>query len=278
MVSVQLGAAQAERLIPTLGSTGTASLRVLFAAVMLAPFLFARRPRLDAAALAAVAAYGICLAAMNATFYAALARCPLGPTVAIEFIGPLLLAICGSRRPRDLLFVALAAAGLAFLVQPWRTTSGLDPVGAFLALGAGALWACYILAGRVLGRRLGAGGAGLGATALGMTVAALVLLPCSLVAAPAVLRRPVLLGMTVLMALFSSAIPYSIEMMAMRRLSMRVFAILMSFEPVVAALAGLALLGQALSAVQWLAIGAIVAASLGSAAGDADPPEATDYR
>ncbi|MBE7211241.1 MAG: EamA family transporter [Gluconacetobacter diazotrophicus] len=270
MVCVQLGAVQAKLLFPVLGTTGTAGLRVLFAAVLLLPFLRRGRERLRLPGIAAIGAYGICLAAMNAVFYAALDRLPLGPTVAIEFLGPLALALLGSRRWPDLCWIGLAVLGLAFLLQPWRDLRhGFDPVGGLLALGAGGCWALYILAGRRLGRHV----TGIRATALGMGVAAAALLPFSLPVLPDTVGHPRLLLGAIVMALASSAIPYSIEMIAMRRLDMRVFAILMSLEPVIAALAGLFMLGESLSAARWLAVLAIVAASLGSALTDPVPPE-----
>lgn len=275
MLSVQMGAALAKLLFPVLGAPGTASLRVLLACLILLPALRLGSRRSfawpDRQVLGSVLAYGACLGVMNTVFYAALARLPLGVTVAIEFIGPLSLAVLGSRRPVDLLWIALAVGGLLLLLQPWHAAGAahrLDPVGVLLALVAGLAWALYILAGRRLGLRMG----GIAATALGMAVASLMLLPFAAHALPLALVRPRLLLAAAGMALLSSAIPYTIEMMAMRRMSMRGFSILMSLEPAIAALAGLALLGEHLSPVRWLAIAGIVAASLGSAATD-PPPE-----
>ncbi len=273
MLSVQLGAVLAKLLFPALGAAGTASLRVILACLILLPVLgrswpgrLGRRAWPDRQVLGSVLAYGVCLGVMNTVFYAALARLPLGVTVAIELIGPLSLAMLGSRRPIDLLWVALAVGGLLLLLQPWRAAHRLDPLGVLLALVAGIAWALYILAGRQVGRRIG----GITATALGMAVASAVVLPFAVGALPVALSRPGLLLAACLMALLSSAVPYSIEMMAMRRMSMRGFSILMSLEPAIAALAGLALLGEHLSPLRWLAIAGIVAASVGSAA--TDPP------
>ncbi len=274
MLSVQMGAALAKLLFPVLGAPGTASLRVLLACLILLPALClrpARRPAWpDRHMLGSVLAYGACLGLMNTVFYAALARLPLGVAVAIEFVGPLSLAVLGSRRPIDLLWVALAAGGLLLLLQPWHAAGAsrrLDPVGILLALVAGLAWALYILAGRRVGSRIG----GITATALGMAVASLMLLPFAVRAVPVALSRPELLLTACLMALLSSAIPYSIEMMAMRRMSMRGFSVLMSLEPGIAALMGLALLGEQLSPLRWLAVAGIVVASLGSAATDPVP-------
>ncbi len=272
MLSVQLGAALAKLLFPVLGAPGTASLRVLLACLILLPALHLGRRRPfrwpDRHALVSVLAYGACLGVMNSVFYAALARLPLGVTVAIEFVGPLSLAVLGSRRPVDLLWIALAVGGLILLLQPWHTPGAahrLDPLGVLLALVAGMAWALYILAGRRVGLRMG----GITATALGMAVASLMLLPFAAHALPLALSRPPVLLAAAGMALLSSAIPYTIEMMAMRRMSMRGFSILMSLEPAIAALTGLVLLGEHLSPLRWLAIAGIIAASVGSAATDA---------
>ncbi len=274
MLSVQLGAALAKLLFPVLGAAGTASLRVLLACLILLPALrLGSRRQLawpDRHMLVSVLAYGACLGVMNTVFYAALARLPLGVTVAIEFIGPLSLAVLGSRRAIDLLWIALAVGGLLLLLQPWRAAGRLDPLGVLLALVAGLAWASYILAGRRVGRRID----GIAATALGMGVASLMLLPFAVHALPLALSRPALLLAAAGMALLSSAIPYSIEMVAMRRMSMRGFSILMSLEPAIAALLGLVLLGEHLSLLRWLAIAGIIAASVGSAATDPLPEPA----
>ena len=272
MLSVQIGASLAKLLFPVLGAPGTASLRVLLACLILLPALRLGRRRPfawpDRHALGSVLAYGLCLGVMNSVFYAALSRLPLGVTVAIEFVGPLSLAVLGSRRPVDLLWIALAVGGLVLLLQPWRMPGAahrLDPLGVLLALVAGLAWALYILAGRRVGSRMG----GITATALGMAVASLMLLPFAAHALPLALSRPPVLLAAAGMALLSSAIPYTIEMMAMRRMSMRGFSILMSLEPAIAALTGLVLLGEHLSPLRWLAIAGIIAAWVGSAATDA---------
>ena len=278
MVSTQLGAVLAKLLFPVLGAAGTASLRVILACLILLPVLgwgwprrLGRRIWPDRQVLGSVLAYGVCLGVMNTVFYAALARLPLGVTVTIEFIGPLSLAMLGSRRPIDLLWVLLAVGGLSLLLQPWRAPHRLDPLGLLLALASGIAWASYILAGRRVGRRID----GTTAAALGMAVASAVVLPFAVGALPVALSRPGLLLAACLMALLSSAVPYSIEMMAMRRMSMRGFSILMSLEPAIAALTGLVLLGEHLSPLRWLAIGGSGAASVGSAATD-PPPEPAD--
>lgn len=276
MGSVQIGASIAKLLFPVLGPIGTTCLRVLLAAIVL--MLIARPWNRQAMArpsrrgMIAILAYGLSLAVMNMVFYAALARLPLGVTVAIEFMGPLTLAVIGSRRALDLLWAAMAIGALLLLLQPWQMAASqhrLDPLGVLLALGAAVTWALYILTGRHLGSHV----EGISATALGMSFAAIVVLPFGFEAVPALATHPALIASAFGMAMLSSAVPYSIEMMAMRRMSMRGFSILMSLEPAIATLAGLFLLGEHLSLTRWLAIGGIVAASLGSAAaGDAPQP------
>ncbi len=268
MVSVQLGASLAKLLFPAIGAPGTAALRVLLASlILLGVALLLRRRRFvpqPRRAAGLILAYGLILGGMNLVFYLALSRLPLGIVVAIEFMGPLCLALAGSRRALDLLWVVLAVAGLALLLAPWQVAHRLDPVGVLLALAAGAAWAAYIL----VGRRLGGQVTGVTATALGMSVAALVTLPLALPVVPLLAAQGWLLPAALGMALLSSAVPYSIEMWAMQRMSMRGFSILMSLEPAIAALTGLALLGEQLSLPRWLAIAGIVAASVGSALTD----------
>ncbi len=275
MLSVQVGASLAKLLFPVLGPVGTASLRVLLAAIVL--LLIARPWRQPALrrpsrqALAAIAAYGVTLGVMNTVFYAALARLPLGITVAIEFMGPLTLAVAGSQRALDLLWAALALGGLLLLTQPWSTGGHhIDPLGILFALGAGVSSGLYILTGRRLGTQV----EGSAAAALGMTVAALAVLPLGVRAIPQVAADPRLLAAALGMAVLSSAVPYSIEMVALRRMSTRGFSILMSLEPAIAALTGLVLLGEHLSPLRWIAIGGIVLACLGSAAAGEIPAPA----
>ena len=254
-VSPQLGAVIAVSLFDELGPAGAAFLRLAFAAVIL---LAIWRPRLSGD-LRLAAAFGVALGLMNWSFYEAIARIPLGVAVTIEFAGPLLVAVLGSRRPLDWLWVALAAAGIVVLVDP--TGGSMDPLGVAFAIAAGACWMAYIY----LSKRTGAafkGGSGL---ALAMAVGALVVLPAGLLQAQGAVTQPGLLGTALVVALASSVIPYSLELEALRRLPEAVFGVLMSLDPAVAALAGLVLLRQGLGVPQVIAIAMVVVASAGAA-------------
>ncbi len=273
IASYQLGASLAKSLFPLFGATGTVGLRILLSTIVLWAMWRPWRSLPDRAGLRALLPYGLSLGLMNLLFYLALARMTLGAAVSIEFTGPLALAFIGSRRPLDLLWAALVLAGLALLLRPSEAVSGVDPLGAALALGAGLCWAGYIVFGRRVGQRVRGGGA----TAFGMAIASIAVVPFCLPAMlPAAaahqhlslhLLRPLL--QSLLVAILCSALPYSLEMAAMRRVSTRSFGILMSLDPAAAALSGLLLLGERLSPAHWLAIGCVVLAALGSAlAGD----------
>jgi inner membrane transporter RhtA len=257
-VSVQFGAALATTLFDEIGPEGATLLRLVLSAVVLVlawrPSMRGR-PRAD---LRLAAAFGLTLGLMNFTFYEALDRIPLGVAVTIEFAGPVAVAVALSHRRLDLLWVALAAAGIVLLADPFGA-GGLDPAGLAFALMAATCWAGYILlAQRTAGRFRG--GEGL---ALAAVVAALVPLGPGLAVAGADLLHPhtLLLGLSV--AVLSSVIPYSLETEALRRMRANVFGVLMSLEPVVAAIAGLVVLGQRLDALDLFAMGLVVLASIG---------------
>jgi inner membrane transporter RhtA len=256
MMSLQVGAAFAKKLFGIAGPAGVVSLRLGFAALIL---LVVCRPswRLDRRTLGVVAAFGVVLAGMNVLIYHAFARIPLGAAVTFEFVGPLAVAVFGSRRKLDLLWAALAGAGVCLLS---KVDGGMDVLGVGFALSAGALWAAYILIARKVGKHT-SGGSGL---ALSMTFGALVAVPFGAVeAGPALVQPPVLLvGLVV--AVMSSVIPYSFELEALRHIPARVFGVLMSLEPGFGALAGLVVLHEALGPMQWLAIGSVVLASIGA--------------
>ncbi|HEX8243864.1 MAG TPA: DMT family transporter [Longimicrobium sp.] len=258
IVSVQGGAALAKGLFPVLGASGTVGLRIgLSALILLAAFRPSLR-RLGAAQWRVLVPYGVVLGVMNLVFYLALARIPLGLAVTVEFVGPLGVAVFGSRRAVDVAWVVLAAAGIA-LITPW-TGGGVDPAGVLLALAAGACWAAYILLGGRVSRTIPGGAA----VAIGMLIAAVTALPVSIAGGGFAHLTAGRFAAGVGVALLSSAVPYTLEMIALKELPARTFGILMSLEPAVAALAGLVFLREVLSPTQWLAVALVIAASAGS--------------
>ena len=268
VVSVQFGAAIAATLFARVGPAGAVLLRLLSASVILVAIW---RPRLRGrtrSELVLTAVFGLDLAAMNLTFYEAIHRIPLGIAVSIEFLGPLGVAVGASRRRIDLLWVALAATGILALTR--GGTHSLSAAGVAFALAAGAFWAAYILLNARLGRAF-EGGTGL---ALSMCIASVVVLPVGLAAGGGNLLEPrsLLLGAGV--GMLSSAIPYSLELEALRRISMHVFGVLMSLEPAMAALAGLVILGQSLTTRALIGIALVVVASAGASFGAREPPVA----
>lgn len=264
VASVQIGAAVATTLFDELGPSGTVLLRTAFAAAILVAIWRPGLPRGTTGPLRDAALFGVALAAMNLSFYAALDRIPLGIAVTFEFTGPFVVAVAGSRRPADLIWVALAAGGI-LLLSPIH--GSLDGLGVAFALLAGVFWAAYIVLTARIGRAF-AGGQGL---AWGMVVSTLLLLPGGLVGGGADLVQPGLLATGLAVAVLSSAIPYSLELEALRRLPKGTFGVLMSLEPGVAALVGLVVLGQGLSTTEVVAIALVVAAS-GGALGSAQAP------
>jgi inner membrane transporter RhtA len=258
--SIQLGAAFAVTLFDEVGPGGAVFLRLLFAAPILLAIWRPRVRGVERDSLRTVLVFGLVLGAMNWAFYEALDRIPLGVCVTLEMIGPLTVAVLGSRRPRDLVWIALAAVGVLLLANP--TTSDLDAVGVLLAFAAGALWGCYILLSARTGR-LFPGASGL---ALAMVAAAVLTAPAGLVQGGSDLLGPEILAAGAVVALACSVIPYSLEMEALRRLPEGVFGVMMSLEPGLAALSGYLILEQNLSVTDALAIGLVIAASAGAAA------------
>nr|WP_245646240.1 EamA family transporter [Nocardiopsis trehalosi] len=270
IVSVQLGAGIAKDLFHVLPPAAVVWLRLLTSAVV---FLVLARPavrgRTRADWLVAIA-FGVCLATMNYAIYQSFARIPLGIAVTIEFLGPLAVAVAGSRRRVDLVWVVLAGAGVALL---GRGDGGISLAGVAFALLAAAAWAGYILLSAATGRRF----AGTSGLAVASVVGTVMIAPMGIAEGGAALLDPHLLLIGVAVGLLSSVVPYTLEMQALRRMPPRVFGILMSLEPAAAALIGLAVLGEVLTPWQWLAIGCVVAASVGAtrrpraAAAAADP-------
>jgi inner membrane transporter RhtA len=268
--SVQGGAAVAKSLFPQLGPPGVVFLRLLFGSLALWAIT---RPQLrgrPAQDLRLVVLLGVVLVSLNVSFYESIDRTPLGIAVTVEFLGPLAVAVIGSRRPIDLVWVGVAAAGVALLADGGG--SPVEPLGIALAAVAGFFWACYIL----LGVRVGQAFAGASGLAPAMALGALLIAPWGIVSGGHNLRNPLLLGAGVGVGLLSSALPWSLELEALRRLPTHVFGIVLSLEPAVAALAGVVLLHEHLHARAWLAIALVVLASAGAARrrGPALPPDA----
>ncbi|TWP37258.1 EamA family transporter [Leekyejoonella antrihumi] len=259
IVSVQFGGALAATLIPTVGPAGAVALRLVIAAALL---LSVARPSLRAhtrSGWATVVAFAIALGLMNLCFYEALARLPIGVTVTIEFLGPLMLSTVTSRRPRD--FAAIIAAGCGVvlisgaLTTPW---SDLDLTGLALALAAGACWAAYIICSARTGQQF----AQLDGLAISMLLSAIAVLPLGIAAAGSSLVGGTVLAKGLGIAVLSSVLPYSLELVALRRLAANVFGILLSLEPAVAAVAGLLVLGQHLSLHELVGMALVVGASI----------------
>ena len=266
MFSIQAGASLAKSLFPAVGALGATSLRLGFGTLLL--WLVLRPWRMPWRTLPwkVLLGYGVSLGVMNTLFYLALQAVPLGIAIALEFTGPLGLALLGSRRPRDVAWVALAVAGLLLLV-PWSSQqAALDPLGVAYALGAGLCWALYI----VFGQKAGADH-GTQAVALGAMIAAVVAVPWGVIESGMALLAPALLPTGLAVALLSMALPYSLEMFALTRLPTSTFGMLMSLEPAIGALCGFVFLHEQLGVLQWLAIVAVVVATAGATLGARAP-------
>ncbi|NBM20683.1 EamA family transporter [Streptomyces sp. GC420] len=257
-VSVQFGAAIAVTLMPRAGALGVVTLRLAVASLLL---MVVCRPRLRGHSRAdwgTVLGFGLALAAMNTLFYQAADRIPLGPAVTLEVLGPLALSVIASRRVVNLLWAGLALCGV-FLLSGGGFDR-LDPVGAAFAVGAGAMWAAYIVFSARTGRRFPQADG----LALAMTVAALLTLPLGVAESGTLLVDPVILGLGAAVALLSSVLPYTLELLALRHIAASTFAVMMSLEPALATLAGLLILGQVLTPLEGLAIALVVVASIGA--------------
>ncbi|MFB7332939.1 DMT family transporter [Streptomyces adustus] len=257
-VSVQFGGALAVTLMPRAGALGVVSLRLLVAALVL---LLVCRPRLRGHSRAdwgTVVVFGIAMSAMNGLFYQAVDRIPLGPAVTLEVLGPLALSVVASRRALNLVWAGLALAGVFLLGG--GGFGDLDPVGVAFALGAGAMWAAYIVFSARTGRRFPQADG----LALAMAVGALLFLPLGLAESGTKLFDPVTFGLGAGVAVLSSVLPYTLELLALRRLPASTFAIMMSLEPAIAAAAGFLILDQALTALQAAAIALVIGASMGA--------------
>lgn len=261
MASVQTGASIAKMLFPVVGPTGTVALRIGFGTLVLVIALRPWRTRISKTTWQPLAIYGVSIGVMNLCFYLALSRIPLGIAVALEFTGPLAVAVLSSRRPVDFLWIGLAVAGLGLILPVAHTDQGINPIGAIFALGAGACWALYIVFGRQTGADHGAQ-----SVALGSLISAVIVVPAGVLSAPPALfsRSVMLSGLAV--GILSTALPYALDMTALTRLPARTFGVLMSLDPAVGALCGWVFLDEQLTALQWTAIVLIILASAGSAA------------
>ena len=258
MTSFQAGASIAKTLIPKIGAPGTAALRVGLGALIVA--ILQRPWRNMPKSWKWIVIYGLSLGTMNLVFYMSLRTIPLGIAVALEFTGPLALAVFSSRRLIDLVWIALVVAGLALLLPLQGAAQALDPAGVLYALAAGVGWALYIIWGQKAGAAYGAD-----AVTLGTCIGALLAIPFGVAHAGSALLSPALLPYAFGVALLSSALPYSLEMVALTRLPARTFSTLLSLEPAIAAVTGVVFLQERLSALQWLAIAAIIVAAAGTA-------------
>jgi inner membrane transporter RhtA len=258
IISVQSGAAIAKSLFPVIGAAGTASLRIGISAILLLavyrPNFFLITPK----QWKIVIPYGLSLGAMNLIFYLAIERIPIGLAVTLEFIGPLLVAVFGSKRFIDYLWVLLAAAGIV-LIAPW-TNNGIDLLGVLFALLAGALWAAYIVLGGKISKIMKSGEA----VATGMLFASLLIVPFGIIGNGLNNLTPTFLSLGVALALLSSAIPFTLEMKALGQLPARTFSILMSLEPAAASICAFLFLQEHLTFNEVLAVIFVVIASVGS--------------
>lgn len=260
MGSIQIGASFAKTLFQSVGASGAVALRTALATLMLVAVLRPWRTKLAQGSWTALALYGVSLGFMNLLYYLALRTLPLGITVSIEFTGPLAVAVLWSRRAIDFLWIGLAAVGLALLLPLGQGHGNVDSTGALFALGAGACWALYIVFGQKAGADYGPQ-----TVAFGSVIASLIVVPIGVGQAGGTLLAPAVLPYGLAIALLSTALPYTLEMMALTRLPARTFGILMSIEPVFGALVGWTMLHEQLSFAQWAAIAMIILASIGTA-------------
>jgi inner membrane transporter RhtA len=261
MLFIQTGASLAKQLFPYAGAAGTAALRLFFAALILFAVVRPWKRHINKTSFRYIIYYGASMGFMNLTIYFALERIPLGIAVALEFTGPLAVALFASRKAHDFLWVLLAVAGIILILPGYDTQTALDPVGIIYALLAGICWALYI----VFGQKAGAHESSSMITALGMAVAACIVIPIGIADAGVKLLNYSILPAAIGIAILSSALPYYLEMKALKALPAKTFGILMSIEPAIAALSGLIILGEQLTTNQWLAIACVITASTGSA-------------
>ncbi|QJP76154.1 threonine/homoserine exporter RhtA [Enterobacter cloacae] len=259
MMSIQSGASLAKSLFPLIGAPGVTALRIALGTLILVVVFKPWRLRFKKEQRLPLLFYGLALGVMNYMFYLSIQTIPLGIAVALEFTGPLAVALFSSRRPVDFIWVILAVLGLWFLLPLGQSVSQIDLTGAALALGAGACWAVYILTGQRAGEEHGPA-----TVALGSLIAAVIFVPIGMAQATDSIWQWSILPVGLAVAILSTALPYSLEMIALTRLPTRIFGTLMSMEPALAAISGMMFLGETLTLVQTLALCSIIAASMGS--------------
>ena len=259
MLSVQCSATLAKTLFSVMSPQGVTALRLGFSALILLTFFRPWRKKVPVGGWRPIIAYGIVLGCMNLSFYMAIQRIPLGIAVALEFTGPMVLAALASRSVREFVWVGLALLGVLLLLPVGKFNAAVDPVGIGFALCAGLCWALYIVFGRRAGMIHGAT-----SVAIGTTIAAMLIFPVGLISEGTALFSWSILPSALLVGMFSSALPYWLEMIAMTRLPAQTFGVLMSLEPSLAALSGFIFLHEELSIVQWTALACVMAASAGA--------------
>ncbi|HEY4438137.1 MULTISPECIES: threonine/homoserine exporter RhtA [Lelliottia] len=259
MLSIQSGASLAKSLFPLVGAPGVTALRIALGTLILVVIFKPWRLRFKKEQRLPLLFYGLSLGGMNYLFYLSIQTVPLGIAVALEFTGPLAVALFSSRRPVDFVWVVLAVLGLWFLLPLGQNISHVDLTGAALALGAGACWAVYILTGQRAGEEHGPA-----TVALGSLIAAIIFVPIGMAQATESIWQWSILPIGLAVAVLSTALPYSLEMIALTRLPTRIFGTLMSMEPALAAMSGMVFLGESLTLTQTLALCSIIAASMGS--------------
>lgn len=259
MLSIQSGASLAKSLFPLVGAPGVTALRIALGTLILVVIFKPWRLRFKKEQRLPLLLYSLALGAMNYMFYLSIQTIPLGIAVALEFTGPLAVALFSSRRPVDFIWVVLAVLGLWFLLPLGQSVAQIDLTGAALALGAGACWAVYILTGQRAGEEHGPA-----TVALGSLIAAIIFVPLGMAQATESIWQWSILPVGLAVAILSTALPYSLEMIALTRLPTRIFGTLMSMEPALAAISGMVFLGETLTFTQTLALCSIIAASMGS--------------
>lgn len=259
MLSIQSGASLAKSLFPLVGAPGVTALRIALGTLILVVIFKPWRLRVKKEQRLPLLFYGLALGGMNYMFYLSIQTIPLGIAVALEFTGPLAVALFSSRRPVDFIWVVLAVLGLWFLLPLGQSVSEIDLTGAALALGAGACWAVYILTGQRAGEEHGPA-----TVALGSLIAAIIFVPLGMAQATDSIWQWSVMPVGFAVAILSTALPYSLEMIALTRLPTRIFGTLMSMEPALAAISGMVFLGETLTFTQTLALCSIIAASMGS--------------